>query len=181
MTATRIDGAMVKSASIPDAALTNQPVFATRQVASGGLVSGGGDLSSNRTLTVSEASRAEAMAGTASDKAMTPRRVTEAVAKAGINEQTVSYELVLTDEGKIIEMNVGAANTLTIPANADVAFEVGTVIMIVQIGTGQVNVIPAGGVVIRSSGSKTKTYGQYSSLMLYKRAANLWVLTGDLA
>ena len=68
---------------------------------------------------------------------MTPRRVTEAVAKAGINEQTVSYELVLTDEGKIIEMNVGAANTLTIPANADVAFEVGTVIMIVQIGTGQ--------------------------------------------
>lgn len=44
-----------------------------------GLVTGGGGLSASRTLSVAEASDAEALAGTASDKAMTPRRTKTAV------------------------------------------------------------------------------------------------------
>lgn len=45
------------------------------QFTGGGLVSGGGDLSANRVLTVSEASAAEVTAGTATDKVITPRRL----------------------------------------------------------------------------------------------------------
>lgn len=46
-----------------------------RTITGAGLVSGGGDLSSNRTLTVSEASAAEIIAGTTADKVVTPRRL----------------------------------------------------------------------------------------------------------
>lgn len=50
-----------------------------RTVSGGGLATGGGDLSANRTITVTEASQAQAQAGTASDVAMTPRRTTDAM------------------------------------------------------------------------------------------------------
>lgn len=43
-----------------------------RTITGGGLVSGGGDLTANRVLTVSAASQAEARTGTAGDKALTP-------------------------------------------------------------------------------------------------------------
>ncbi|WP_374414207.1 hypothetical protein [Novosphingobium colocasiae] len=43
-------------------------------ITGGGLVSGGGTLAENRTLTVTEASPADMQAGTAADKAVTPRR-----------------------------------------------------------------------------------------------------------
>lgn len=49
-----------------------------------GLVTGGGALSGSRTLSVAEASEAEALAGTAADKAMTPRR-TKAVVEAAVD------------------------------------------------------------------------------------------------
>jgi hypothetical protein len=47
----------------------------TRTITGGGLVSGGGDLSQSRTLTVTEASAADIVAGTAADKVVTPRRL----------------------------------------------------------------------------------------------------------
>ncbi|MYL96428.1 hypothetical protein GR702_01390 [Novosphingobium sp. FGD1] len=46
-----------------------------RTITGGGLVSGGGDLSQSRTLTVTEASAADIVAGTADDKVVTPRRL----------------------------------------------------------------------------------------------------------
>lgn len=51
----------------------------TTTVTGGGLASGGGDLSANRTITVTEASQAEAQAGTASTVVMTPRRTKDAI------------------------------------------------------------------------------------------------------
>jgi hypothetical protein len=44
----------------------------SRSITGGGLVSGGGDLTADRVLTVPGASQAEARAGTASDRALTP-------------------------------------------------------------------------------------------------------------
>lgn len=53
------------------------PTFALKatNITGSGLVTGGGDLSANRTLTVTEASAVEIDAGTAADKAVTPRRL----------------------------------------------------------------------------------------------------------
>jgi hypothetical protein len=46
-----------------------------RTITGGGLVTGGGDLSASRVLTVTEASEADITAGTATDKVVTPRRL----------------------------------------------------------------------------------------------------------
>ena len=105
-----------------------------------------------------------------------------AVAGAGtqISTQIASYPLLLADAGKTIEMNVASGNTLTIPANASVAFPIGTVINIVQVGAGQTTVAITSDTLV-SSGSKFKLSGQYSGATLYKRASTTWVLIGDIS
>lgn len=95
--------------------------------------------------------------------------------------QTAAYTLVLADDGTLVEMNVGTATTLTVPTNASVAFTIGTVIGIRQYGAGQVTVTAATGVTIVSRGGVFKTAGQYAEATLTKRAADEWVLTGDIA
>ena len=97
------------------------------------------------------------------------------------NVQTSSYTLVLADAGTIIEMNVGTANTVTVPLNSSVAFPVGTVISIFQVGAGQTSVAAAGGVTIDSPSSKLKLTGQFSSAALRKRGTDEWVLAGDIS
>lgn len=99
---------------------------------------------------------------------------------ADINPQTDNYTLILTDKGKIIEINAATGKTLTIPTNASVAFPLKTRIDIVQMGAGQITIAGAG-VTIRSADSKLKLFGQYSGASLYKRATDEWVLIGDLA
>lgn len=96
-----------------------------------------------------------------------------------INTQTASYQLVAADANKIIEMNVATPNTLTIPANATVAFAVGTLINVSQYGAGQTTVAAAGGVTLRAAGSRVKLTTQYSGATIYKRGTDEWVLSGD--
>jgi hypothetical protein len=96
------------------------------------------------------------------------------------NTRTGSYTLVLADSGKAVEMNVATANDLTVPPNGSVAFPVGTIIEIVQLGAGQTTIVPGSGVTIRSPGGKMKITGQYSSASLRKRATNEWMLSGDI-
>jgi hypothetical protein len=98
----------------------------------------------------------------------------------GVNTRTASYTLVLGDKGKVIEMNVGSANTLTVPTNANVAFPTNTQITVIQYGAGQVTITPAGGVTIRSLGGALKTVGQYSAVSLFKRGTDEWVAFGSL-
>ena len=78
-------------------------------------------------------------------------------------------------------MNVGSANNLTVPPNADVAFPVGTQILITQIGAGLTSVVAGSGVTIQSKGGNLDLGGQYSGATLIKRATNTWILIGDLA
>lgn len=55
-------------------------VLDTRSVSAAGLASGGGDLSDDRTITVTAATQAQAEAGTANTVAMTPLRTKQAIA-----------------------------------------------------------------------------------------------------
>jgi hypothetical protein len=96
------------------------------------------------------------------------------------NNQTASYTLVLSDKAKVVEMNVGSANNLTVPLNASVAYPVGTQIHIVQVGSGQTTVVATGGVTINTA-TTLKLRAQWSAATLIKRAENTWVLAGDLA
>jgi hypothetical protein len=97
------------------------------------------------------------------------------------NRQTASYTLVLSDADKLVEMNVGSANNLTIPLNSSVAFSTGTQILLAQYGAGQTTIVATSGVTIRSNGAKLKLNAQYSGATLIKIDTNEWYLFGDIA
>jgi len=98
-----------------------------------------------------------------------------------INEQTTSYTLVLTDADKLIKMNSGSANSLTVPPNSQVAFEIGTAILITQYGSGTTSFLAGSGVSVRSSGSLVSMSAQYETASLIKIDTNEWILSGGLA
>lgn len=81
----------------------------------------------------------------------------------------------------IIEMNVGSANTLTVPLNATIGFSIGSQITISQYGAGQTTIAAAVGVTLRSSGSFLKLAAQYSMCTLMKVDTNEWYVIGQLA
>ncbi len=95
--------------------------------------------------------------------------------------RTASYTLVLSDADKLVEMNVGSANNLTVPLNSSVAFSTGTQILLAQYGAGQTTIVATSGVTIRSNGAKLKLNAQYSGATLIKIDTNEWYLFGDIA
>ena len=98
------------------------------------------------------------------------------------NAQTgTTYTLVLTDAGKMVTCSNASSITLTVPANADVAFPVNTRIDLLQYGAGQVTVAAGSGVTIYSKGSALKLSAQYAGATLWKKATNTWVLVGDIS
>ena len=93
----------------------------------------------------------------------------------GQNLQTgTTYELVIGDAGKIVEMNNGASNVLTIPANAAVAFPVDTRIDIVQGGAGLTSVT----ITSDTLNGELVSFGQYKALSLWKKSATVWNIFG---
>ncbi|ATW60725.1 tail protein [Gordonia phage Bjanes7] len=98
-----------------------------------------------------------------------------------INAQTGAYTLVATDANKAVEVTSGSAVNVTIPTNASVGFPIGTVIEVDQMGAGKVTIVGASGVTVQSAVATPTSRAQYSALVLRKRAADLWLVTGDLA
>lgn len=96
------------------------------------------------------------------------------------NVQGSSYDIVLTDKDKLIEMPNGG--TLTIPANTIVDFPVGTQITILQTGVSQVTIAGATSpsLVTVNGTPGLKLRAQWSSATIIKRDANTWVAIGDL-
>lgn len=95
-----------------------------------------------------------------------------------VNTQAGAYTLVLGDAGKVVEINSAVGVNVTVPTNASVAFPIGTVITIVQIGAGLVTVVAGGGVTLRTNPGP-KLGGQYAMASLYKRGTDEWVLGGN--
>jgi hypothetical protein len=98
-----------------------------------------------------------------------------------VNSQTgTAYTLVLADAYKTVELDNSAAIALTVPTNASVAYPVGTVIELLQVGAGQVTVAGDSGVTVNAYVG-LKLAGQWAHAKLVKRASDTWVLFGDLA
>lgn len=91
-----------------------------------------------------------------------------------------TYTLVLSDAGKMLEVNNASAITVTVPLNSSVAFPVGTQVNILQTGAGQITVAGAGGVTVNATPG-LNLREQWSSATLIKRATDTWVLVGDLS
>ena len=86
-----------------------------------------------------------------------------------------TYTLTNADNGKIITCTNASAITLTVPS-----LSVGFNCMIVQKGTGQVN-LAASGVTLYNRYSFTKTAGQYAILSLVCIEANKYISSGDMS
>lgn len=96
------------------------------------------------------------------------------------NAQAANYILVGSDRNKIIEMNVATANTLTVAPDSTTFFPTGTHLTIIQMGTGQCTVTQGAGVTINATPGR-KLRAQYSGATLIKRAADTWILIGDVS
>ena len=97
--------------------------------------------------------------------------------------KTAAYPLVLTDAGKVIEINSGSDENVTIPPDSGgggVAFPLGTQIVIVRMGAGAVTIVEGSGVTTRSDDDKAKIKSQYSSCVLIKHETNEWYILGNL-
>lgn len=96
------------------------------------------------------------------------------------NQQTASYTLVLSDKDKVIEVSVGSANTITVPTNANVAYPIGSQIIILQTGSGQTTIAGDSGVTVNGTPG-LKLRAQWSAATLIKRGTDIWVAIGDLS
>jgi hypothetical protein len=97
-----------------------------------------------------------------------------------IDARTASYTLSsLAERDTIIEISNTSATTLTIPADATVNYPVGTTLDIIQTNTGQVTIGNAVGVTVNATPG-LKLRARWSSATLLKRAANSWLVYGDL-
>lgn len=107
--------------------------------------------------------------------------------KLTLNAQTATYTVVLSDaDQKLITMSVSSANDFLIPTNANVAFAVGTIINVIQIGTGQTTIkaVTSGTTSVLSNGAtaaQPKLRAQYSAASCIKVATDTWYVVGDVS
>ena len=142
---------------------------------------------SNGTVLTANSATASGLAWTTPDvtltnsATLTNKTLTAPVINISINPQTVAYELVLADNGKMVEVSSASAVTLSIPTNANQAFATGAQITILQTSTGQVTIAattPGTTTVNGTPGLKLRA--QWSSAVCIKRATDSWVVLGDL-
>jgi collagen type VII alpha len=114
-----------------------------------------------------------------------PTGATGAGGVEAVNAQVgTTYTFVLTDRDDLVTASNSSAQTYTIPLNSSVAFPTGSLVNLIQIGTGQVTVQGAGGVTVLSTGATAatpKTRAIYSVATLIKAGTDTWYVTGDIA
>lgn len=91
-----------------------------------------------------------------------------------------TYTPAIADADAIVQTSNAGAVTITIPLNATVAYQVGDSILFEQGGAGQITLVGAGGVTLRSSGTLLSK-GQYAVLGATYLGADTWLITGDRA
>ena len=99
---------------------------------------------------------------------------------------TADYTAVLADQYQTLEiMNKATAIAFKIPTNASVAFEIGTVITVLNIGAGTctISAVTPGTTTVLSAGTvaASPTLGQYKSAACIKTATDTWYVVGAIA
>ena len=104
-----------------------------------------------------------------------------------LNAQTgATYTAVSTDQYQVlVTMNNASANAFKIPTNASVAFAVGTVITVMNIGAGTctISAVTPGTTTVLSSGATaaSPTLSQYRSAALIKTGTDAWYVVGAVS
>jgi len=104
------------------------------------------------------------------------------VAPLAINAQTgTTYTFVLADAGKLVTSSNGSAQTITVPPNSGVAFDIGTQIIVQNIGSANATLATAGTPTLNSKDSNLEIDGQFAAATLIKTATDAWSIIGALA
>ena len=116
------------------------------------------------------------MSGTPTTKRATLQQLVDGVGPLPEpNVRGASYTLTLADQFGVVEMDAASANTVTVPPNSAVAYPVGTLIRVTQIGLGATTIAAGSGVTILSPFGLVLP-AQYATVELRKRAVDDWVL-----
>ena len=99
--------------------------------------------------------------------------------------QTADYTAVIADTYQVIElMNKATAIAYKIPTNASVAFPIGTVLTILNIGAGActISAVTSGTTTILSAGAvaAAPTLAQYKSAACIKTGTDTWYVVGAI-
>jgi hypothetical protein len=100
--------------------------------------------------------------------------------------QTADYTAVIADTYQVLElMNKATAIAYKIPTNASVAFPVGTVLTILNIGAGActISAVTPGTTTVLSAGAvaASPTLAQYKSAACIKTGTDAWYVVGAIA
>jgi hypothetical protein len=99
---------------------------------------------------------------------------------------TSDYTAALADQYQVLEiMNKATAIAFNIPTNASVAFPIGTVITVLNIGVGTctIKAVTSGTTTVLSAGATAAqpTLAQYKSAACIKTATDTWYVVGAIA
>jgi hypothetical protein len=99
--------------------------------------------------------------------------------------QTNDYTAVIADTYQVLElMNKGTAIAYKIPTNASVAFPIGTVLNILNIGAGlcTISAVTSGTTTVLSAGAvaAAPTLAQYKSAACIKTGTDTWYVVGAI-
>ena len=98
-----------------------------------------------------------------------------------INAQTgTTYELALSDAGKLVTLDNGSDITVTVPEDDTTDFPSGTQILLAQLDAGQVTVVGESTSVNIITPETTSLAKLGSTASLVKLAANTWLMAGNL-
>ena len=104
-----------------------------------------------------------------------------------LNAQTgTTYTAVSTDQYQVlVTMSNASANAFKIPTNASVAFAIGTVITVMNIGAGTctISAVTPGTTTVLSAGATaaSPTLGQYKTASCIKTGTDTWYVIGAIA
>jgi hypothetical protein len=99
--------------------------------------------------------------------------------------QTADYTAVSADQYQVlVPMNKSTAIAFKIPTNASVAFPIGTVLTVLNIGAGvcTISAVTSGTTTILSAGAvaAAPTLAQYKSAACIKTATDTWYVVGAI-
>jgi collagen type VII alpha len=93
-----------------------------------------------------------------------------------------SRTLIAADRASIVKINSSSASVVTIPLDGTdgFTFDIGTQIVITQLGTGVVTIVGNPGVSVLTEGGRVTTKARYAVASLIKLGNNSWLLSGNL-
>ena len=101
------------------------------------------------------------------------------------SDNTSDYTAILADQYQVLEvMNRATAIAFNIPTNASVAFPIGTVITVLNIGVGvcTIKAVTSGTTTVLSAGAVAAqpTLAQYKSAACIKTGTDTWYIVGAI-